>query len=645
MCGLAGVIDPQRNVPAPGIERALDALAHRGPDARHTWQDGPCTLLHSRLRILDVSERADQPMALDRGGRLVMVYNGEVYNYRSLRDELSRGGWIFRTTSDAEVLLAGFRAWGNEVFRRARGMWAVALWDVDAQRLTLARDPLGKKPLVYFVQQQRIAFASNTSALLALLDHTPPIDMNALDCYLAHLCVPQEHSMFSGVRKVAPGSVVSWSVNGDLTVDQYWSPPKGPGREAASEDVIGEAERLLRQAVRRRLESDVPLGVFLSAGYDSGLVAALAAQESGRSLVAVTAGTTGSGYDERKPAAFVANRYGLEHRCLEVEPLSAASLPRLIAELGEPFGDSSLLPSYEVARVARREITVALTGDGGDEGFFGYETFRGVWLAERYRQLVPAGVRAFLWKANQGHTANGWRRGLEAVFEYGRAPIADSFRNRMGFSPVQRQQLTGLGNGVGHQSEHIYADRLRRFANVPDADALRRTFVETYLPNDYLTKVDTATMAASLEARCPFLDVDLLGFLLSLPESSVFPRGRLKAILRPIARKYLPDEIVSRPKSGFGVPVGQWMRGPLAGALDQFVLGGHSPIAHLISREAARGFVAEHNRGGDHSTRLWGLLALGVWFAVVVERSWPADAPLLINGTGRIKRRADTAVA
>ena len=633
MCGLAGLIDVEKGpVSPPRIARALEALAHRGPDARQVWQEGPCTLLHSRLRILDVSERADQPMSLERGGRVVMVYNGEIYNYRSLRDELSRDGWVFRTSSDAEILLAGFRAWGNEVFSRARGMWAVAFWDVDSRRLTLSRDPLGKKPLVYLTQGSRIAFASNVSALLALLDNTPSVDLSAVDCYLGHLCIPQEHAIFAGMQKVPPGAFVTWSESGEMRERQYWAPPSGPTLQIHTQEAVDEAERLLRSAVRRRLDSDVPLGVFLSAGYDSGLVAALASQESGRHLVAVTAGTTGSGYDERGPAALIARQYDLEHRLLEVDPLSASSLPTLIAGLGEPFGDSSLLPAFEVARAARREITVALTGDGGDEGFFGYETFRGVWLAERYRRFVPAKVREWLFKANHKHTADDWLRRVQAVLEYGHRPLSEAFRNRMGFSSEQREHLLGAnGKSPQHDAEHIYADRLRRFATVPDADALRRTFVETYLPNDYLTKVDTATMAASLEARCPFLDVDLVEFLLSLPESIVFPGGHLKAILRPIVRRHLPDKIVARSKSGFGVPVAKWMRGPLRDAMEQFVLRRGSTFGEVVSTQVARGFVKAHDQGADHSTRLWGLLALGVWFAVVVEGTWPANAPLPVT--------------
>ncbi len=631
MCGLAGVVRMSGSGPAEApVAAALEALIHRGPDAQGVWREGPCTLLHRRLRVIDLDPRSDQPMSRERGERVVMVYNGEIYNYRTLREELARGEWEFATTSDAEVLLAGYLTWGTRVFRRARGMWAVAFWHPASQRLVLARDPLGKKPLVYHAQGDAICFASTVSALLPLLAVAPPIDRAAIDCYLAHLAVPFEHAVFQGTAKVPPGGIVTWTPTAGIDTERYWELPSRA--QVPDGDATAEVERLLRLAVRRRLESDVPLGVFLSAGYDSGLVAALAAQESGRRLVAVTAGTVGSGNDERDDARRIADRYGMEYRPLEVPAISAAVLPKLIAELGEPFGDASLLPAYAVAQQARSEITVALTGDGGDEAFFGYGTFRGVHLAERYRRMVPGILRRLLHESSRGITTDGWRRRAAALFEYGSGPIAESFRNRMGFTLQQRAQLMSVGPGVAaHLAEHVYGDRLRRWRALPDAEALRRTFLETFLPNDYLTKVDTATMAASLEARCPFLDLDLIEFVVGLPPAIGFPGGRLKALLRPLVRRHLPVEILKRPKTGFGVPVAQWLRGSLRGAFEEFVCRRDGFMATLVDPDVARVFLTAHARGADHGTRLWALLALGVWSAVVVERRWRADEPLPVS--------------
>jgi asparagine synthase (glutamine-hydrolysing) len=633
MCGLAGFVDLSGETLAQHrVDATMASLAHRGPDARGIWHEGPCTLLHARLRVLDTSERADQPMCRDAGHRIVMVYNGEIYNYRELRRELEREGSHFTTSSDAEVLLAGFSRWGQQVFRKARGMWAVVFWEPSLQRLTLCRDPLGKKPLVYCASDRLVAFGSSVTALLAVMGGGPEIDLVALECYLGNLAVPQEHSIFQGLRKVPPGCVVTWSPRMQTEVIRYWMLPEPVEPGEASVEIANEIERLLRAAVRRRLESDVPLGVFLSAGYDSGIIAALTAQESGRSLVAVTAGTMASSHDERPVAALVAQRYGLAHRPLEVPALQAGSLPLLMSEVGEPFGDSSIIPSYDVARAARGDMTVALTGDGGDEAFFGYSTFRGVQFSARYRRLFPRILRHALWRATRDTTKPDWRRRVAALCEYGRAPLAQSYRNRMAFTPEARARLLRMRANGGHGAEHVYADRLRAWAGLPDADALRRTWYETYLPNDYLTKVDTATMAASLEARCPFLDVDLVEFLLRLPQSVTFPRGRLKALLRPLAARLLPPVLLSRPKTGFSVPVDEWVRGALGPAFEEFVHRRGTTMADLVDGGEVRRLLAEHQRGADHGTRLWALLALGVWCAVVVERRWPSTDPLPVAG-------------
>lgn len=564
-------------------------------------------------------------MIRGEGHVVAMVYNGEVYNYRALREELERAGWQFTTSSDSEVLLVGFKVWGHAVFSRARGMWAAAFWEPAAQRLTLARDPVGKKPLVYSANGGRMIFGSTVPAVLAFMDGVPEIDRQAVDCYLGHLVVPFEHSIFRGIHKVPPGCIVTWTVGGQTHTTRYWTPPDVVHSGLHRVEVLSEIERLLRSAVRRRLESDVPLGVFLSAGLDSGIVAAMAAQESGRPLVAVTAGTRGSLHDERPSASLVAQRYGLEHRPLEVPALSAAALPSLLAEVGEPFGDSSILPSYEVALAARREMTVALTGDGGDEAFFGYASFRGVYLAASYRRVLPRALREALWRVTRGISTDDWRQRIAALFEYGAGPLAGSFRNRMGFAVDDRARLLrGLGNGPGHAAEHIYSERLERLAGTPDADALRRTWYETYLPNDYLTKVDLATMFASLEARCPFLDIDLVEFALRLPQSLSFPGGELKALLRPLATRLLPSAVLARSKTGFSVPVSDWLRGPLRPALEEFVFRRGTLMAELVDTGEARIVWDAHRRGADHGTRIWGLLALGVWSAVVVERRWAA---------------------
>lgn len=635
MCGLAGVVDASGRGPTPAARAAIqDALSRRGPDARQVWHEGPCTLLHCRLRVIDTSARADQPFAWGGPNRVIMVFNGEVYNYRTLRDELRRDGVTFDTTSDAEVLLAGYVRWGESVFRRARGMWAAAFWRPDAHELQLVRDPLGKKPLLYWHRGERMVFASNLRALLAGLDGTPEIDPSALDCYLGNLVVPQEHCIFQGVAKVPPGTVMTWRPGGDPLGVRYWSVPAAPSsvRDEDSGTVI---EGLLRSAVRRRLESDVPLGLFLSGGLDSGLVAAIAAQESRNRLVAITAGTAGSPDDERQLAAEVARRYGLLHDTIELAPVSAAPLPLLLNEIGEPFADASLLPTFHVARACRQSITVALTGDGGDEAFFGYSTFQGVYWAQRYRALVPAGIRNALKDWARRRARRGTPRKLAALFDYGATDLWRSFRNRMAFSVEERGALlVSSGVSSAHVAEHVFAARLAALAHLPDADALRRVFFETYLPNDYLAKVDTATMTASLEARCPFLDVDLVEYVLGLPSASAFPGGRAKALLRPLVERLLPSAVARRRKTGFSIPVGEWLRNQLRPAFEEFVFRPGRWLGSAVQLDRVRDMQRAQARGSDCATQLWAILALSVWAAMFVDRDWSPsdDLPLLLHG-------------
>lgn len=626
MCGLAGLIGGKMDERA--WRRVAEMLARRGPDASRLWSDGAdVALFHARLRVVDLSLEADQPMEREFFGmRLMIAFNGEVYNCAWLRAQLEADGAAFRTRSDTEVLLAGFARWGEDVFRRARGMWAAAIWNPAERRLVLARDPLGKKPLFYSCCDGAITFASTLRALLALSPQTPRLSSRALDAYLGLLYVPPSLSIFEGVRKVPPGSVVSWRQGDVPRVATYWEPPPPDSHGPPFAEAAGEIERLLRAAIRRRLESDVPLGIFLSAGVDSGLVAALAAQESGARLVAVCAGTKGHPSDERSGARLVANRCGLDFREVELPPLSAGALPGLIADVGEPFGDSSLVSTYAVANAARAEMTVALTGDGGDEGFFGYRAFTGVRWAARWRRCVPAPLRRLAVRATDGWRDGGARQAAATLLRMGAGPLADNYVNRMGFSARDRAALLRPEWRVAPpQAEAFLRDLLLESRHCPDVDALRRAMVRGDLPGDYLVKVDSATMAASLEARCPFLDRDLLDFVLRVPPRVSFFEGRRKALLWPLVNRLLPEELRRRPKTGFSPPLSGWFRGPLIEPFRGLVLDASGTLCDAVDPSVAARFLEEHRRGWDHATRLWGLLALAVWWRIFVDCRAPED--------------------
>jgi asparagine synthase (glutamine-hydrolysing) len=627
MCGFGGVVlRSAGSVEERLLARMGRVLGHRGPDGTHTMSADGAGFVHCRLAIIDLSARANQPLARPDLGA-VLAFNGEIYNFRELRSDLEKNGTRFDTESDSEVLLAALVRGGPDALRALRGMFALAVFWPAERRLLLARDALGKKPLFYAWREDgALVFGSTLAAILEALGKTPALSDAAIGHYLAHTVVPQEHVIYAGVHRVQPGEWIAFTGATETGRGHFWEPAVDPRWAGSAEELDREIERTLRLAVRRRLVGDVPVGAFLSAGIDSGTIVGLMAAEAGEPVLTFTAGSRGDPNDERPAARSVAERYGTRHTEVEVPPLSAEALPRLLHQCGEPFGDASLLPTARVAEATRRHATVVLTGDGGDELFFGYPVFNGVRLAERLRALAPGGALAALRRVAGDDRTGGPRNKLDALLEYASAPIAQAFRNRMGWSFDARRRL--LQQPEPERAETIYAERLAKFAHLPDADALRRTLLGTWLPNDYLVKVDVATMAVALEARSPFLDVDLVDLLLSVPERMAFPGGERKALLRPLARRLLPESILRRPKSGFGVPIRSWLLGSLREPYERFVTRPGLAIHEWIRPDAARDAYAELERGSARADRVWLLLTLGVWAAVSLDRTLSPEEPL-----------------
>ncbi|HEU5049585.1 MAG TPA: asparagine synthase (glutamine-hydrolyzing) [Gemmatimonadales bacterium] len=628
MCGFGGIILPHGGeVSSDLLARIGATLDHRGPDGTHVAQLPGAGLVHCRLAIIDLSARADQPMSRADLGATI-AFNGEIYNFRELRAERQRRGLAFSSDSDTELVLASLAEDGPASLRRLRGMFALAFWRPADRSLLLARDPLGKKPLFYAWRGDgALVFGSTLDAIVTALGRTPAVSPAAVADYLAHMVVPQERVIYEGVHRVPPGSWIRFDGTREVARGAFWEPATGADWRGSGEELASEIERLLRQSVRRRLVSDVPVGAFLSAGLDSGTIVALMAEEAGEPVRTFSAGTTGDPLDERPAARAVAERYGTRHEEVDVPPLSAAALPLLVWQAGEPFGDASLLPSARVAAAARGRVSVALTGDGGDELFFGYSVFQGVRRAEQLRRVVPGPVIRAARRALGDDTVPGIRNRLDALLEYASAPIAQSFRNRMGWHRAARARL--LRHVEREPAERIYARRLERYAHLPDADALRRTLLGTWLPNDYLTKVDVATMAVGLEARSPFLDLDLVEFLLRVPAGTAFPAGEAKALLKPLARRLLPPAILARRKTGFGIPVREWLLGPLSGAWRRFVTEPGRAIHEWIDPAEAEAAYRELRGGSVRADRVWLLFVLGVWGAMTLEGSLAADEPLL----------------
>ncbi len=635
MCGIAGVLDP-RGIDEPKLRRMTACLARRGPDGEGYYLGVEIGLGHRRLAVIDTSSRASQPMER-YSGRLRIVFNGEIYNFRALRAELEREGEVFVTASDTEVLLAGFQHWGDALWGRLRGMFACAIWDGDTRELTLARDPLGKKPLFWtrLGDSGGVAgtflFASTLQALLRGCDRGPSINRAAVNDFLARTAVSGTQTIYEGIHRLAPGHVAKVSSAGPLRSSAYWTLRYAPKLDVGFDEAWAESSRLLDQAVERRLVADVPLGAFLSGGFDSGLVVASMARQRPR-VRTFTAGTPGSAFDERALAQQVAQRWATEHTDLALAATNAQSLPLLLADVGQPFGDSSLLPSYEVARAARQHVTVVLTGDGGDESFLGYTAFQGILAADMLRRTVPfPRVLGALGAVLRGEGKGALRRRAGHVLRLasGGTGVADAMYNPMGFDAAWRQLLLrepvrrDLDMAAPELSDRMLwaesdaEDEVERYSSV---------FLRTTLPDTYLVKVDTATMATSLEARCPFLDVDLVEYMARVPRRLKFPLGRRKYLLRPLVQRDLPPAILRQPKRGFSVPVAQWLRGPLAGLFDQLVLHGTGTFASLVDVAAVRELKRRHDAGDDHQSRLWTLLTLSIWLAVAVDGTMSPDA-------------------
>jgi asparagine synthase (glutamine-hydrolysing) len=600
MCGICGLVTVD-GAPEPAlVDRMREAIVHRGPDDGSTDCFGRCVLGHQRLIVVD-PEAGYQPVT-NESGDVVAVFNGELYNFPELRASLR--GHDVRGRGDTPVIPHLYEEHGVDFVRRLEGMFALALWDAARGRLLLARDRVGKKPLLWTrLPDETFAFASELKALLALPSLAREIDMETLDAYLALGYVPGSATGIAGVRKLPPGHVLVLE-NGVERIEPYW---RLAPREEARDD--GEWLELVRDevraAVRRRLVADVPLGALLSGGIDSSVVVALMAEESREPVRTFTVGFADAAYDERRWARVVAERYGTRHEEVVLETDVAATLERLVATLDEPLADEAILPLYLICEAARRSVTVALTGDGGDESFGGYERYAALQLAARVPRAV-AGARRLLSRGERRSRAARAARFLDLV---GTPPHERYGRVMEVFGADERRALLG-----GGRSAHAYLGD-PPYAGVRGLQALDAA---TYLANDLLPKADLASMANSLELRSPFLDHRVLELGLSLPDRLKVRGRRGKLALRRAFGELLPREVAERGKAGFGLPLADWFRGELREIAYDVI-----PSTPLVARGEVERLLAEHERGADQGHRLWALLVLELW-----RRSW-VDSPVV----------------
>ncbi len=622
MCGIAGQArSDRRPVDRKVIERICSAQEHRGPDSRGLHLDGEVGLGIQRLRVIDL-ETGDQPI-YNEDRSVAVILNGEIYNYRELREDLTKRGHRLSTKGDTEVIAHLYEELGPECVGELDGMFAFAVWDARRRRLFLARDRVGKKPLFYSERDGALSFASELRALLQDPEIPRDLDLAALDSYLAYKYVPAPLTAFRAVRKLPPASTLTYE-DGRISIERYWrlryddeAPP------ADAEEVHERLRELIRRAVSRRMISDVPLGVFLSGGIDSSTVVAAMAEASSAPVRTFSIGFAEADHSELPNARLIAERFSTDHRELVVDPDIAPVIPKVVRHYGEPFADTSSVPSFMVSELARREVTVALNGDGGDESFAGYNRYEAALRTERIAGRVPGPLRG----AAGGLASLAPPRGDPD----GRYRRARSLGRYLALGPAERYAARMALFDRG-QLDRLYSqDFAASIAELPPprliesaweeaaADCLVNLMLEvdvnTYLPDDLLVKIDVASMAYSLEARSPFLDPELMEFAASLPGSTKLRGIEKKLVLRDALRGWIPDQILDGPKRGFGLPmVGDWFRGELRGYVTE-VLTDPETGARGYFREAAVGRMLDRHLDGteEWGEQLWALLIFEVW--------------------------------
>jgi asparagine synthase (glutamine-hydrolysing) len=617
MCGIAGILRRDgRRADGALLRRMTDRLAHRGPDGEGFHLDGPIGLGHRRLSIIDLCTGA-QPMASASGSTWI-TYNGEVYNYRELRDELIALGCEFRTTSDTEVILAAYEAWGVGCVDRLRGMFAFAIWDAPGRRLFLARDRVGIKPLVYSWDGRCLRFASELKAILE--DPTVPrvLDREALRDYFTHLYVPGPRSIFRDIRKLPPASYLICSLDGagEPVVKSYWDLRMVPDATLSEAEWTEQLDHLLHETVRMHLVSDVPIGAFLSGGLDSSTVAACMARSASGPIKTFSIGFDEADYDELRYARMLASRYGTEHFELVVKPDVMEVLPRLAEQFDEPFADASAVPTYCVSRITRDHVTVALSGDGGDENYAGYHRYAEAVALRDQMDRSPLSLLKPLARWAGARRRPGARgreflqvRGLDAVDRYVRMLTYQTPETLEGL-------LTGDAAAAIDLAGPPRALRaLAARAGTEDyLSTLQYMDVHHYLPEDILTKVDRASMLTSLEARVPLLDHVVMEHAARMPPGLKLRDGRGKHVLKAAMAPYLPGEMLHRRKMGFGVPLAQWFRRDLKDFTRDVLLDARTRQRGLLRPEAVARLLDAHQAGRrDYSSQLWSLICLELW--------------------------------
>ena len=634
MCGIAGIISIDQTAPPDRLLRPMaDAIAHRGPDADGYWTAPGVGLAHRRLSIIDLAG-GDQPIG-NENGSIQVVFNGEIYNYRELKAQLEQRGHRFRTNSDTEVLVHLYEEMGDDLVQRLRGMFAFALWDQRRQRLLLARDRLGLKPLYYYRDSKRLLFGSEIKSLLAAPDVDRTIDVEALEDYLAFGVIPGERTIFRGIRKLPPAHTLAVARN-DIsgTPHRYWRLNAEPDESLSIDDWRDAVREKFHETVAAHRIADVPIGAFLSGGLDSSAVTAALVESGAGAIQTFSIGFHEERFSELPYARRIAERFGTRHVEEIVTPQAVQSLDDLVTYYDEPFADASAIPTMYVSRLARKYVKVVLSGDGGDEAFGGYARYAHDLKEAALRARLPASLRRRL----VGPLSRMWPRAdwlprrlrLKTALTNLSLDEAQAYANTISICrlPLRRQLLHGDVRAQlnGHRPE----DRIASGYGTATNDPLRGMIaadVDMLLPDDFLTKVDRASMAVGLEVRPPLVDHEFLELTARMPSSLKIRDGETKWLFKQICDGWLPPEVVRRPKQGFDLPVDDWLRGPLRELFHESVLDPRAPVASYIDQVAATKLYQSHQRRtGRHGALLWGLMVLGRWMSHYLSETRPLVA-------------------
>jgi len=650
MCGICGEINFHQGPRTEIIHKMCDVLKHRGPDdegmvfirgnqyleIKEPSEFGSLknnfevALGHRRLSIIDLSKAAHQPMC-NEDGSIWIVFNGEIYNFQDLRKGLEKKGHLFKSNSDTEVILHAYEEWDVECLNRFRGMFALAIWDSNLRRLFMARDRLGKKPLVYFHKGGHLIFASEIKAILQGPDIERKVNLYALHNYLTYQYVPSPDTIFEGIKKLPPAHYLLYDHLGNISIERYWKLHFTPTQNTDN-DLSEWCDRIrteLEESVKLRLISDVPLGAFLSGGIDSSLVVGMMAKLSGKPVKTFSIGFEEKDFDELSYAKLVSDHFATEHHEFVVRPNAIEILPELVWHYNEPFADSSAIPTYYVANVTKNYVKVVLTGDAGDENFAGYQRYLwSKWVAlftkipEKVRkQLMPAFLRvisSFRWK----------EKTLNRLVDFMESLSADQARNYAEqikiFNAKEKGDIYSEDFGKNLENMNPLDFLLKKFEEVETEDLLDKLLyvdIHSYLPEDLLVKMDIATMANSLEARLPFLDYKFMELAARIPSHLKLKGSMTKFILKKTFPDLLPPAILKRKKMGFGVPVSRWFRNELKGYVYEILLDSKALNRGYFRERGIRHLLDEHIAlRYDHSAKIWALLILEIWFRVFMDK-------------------------